>query len=91
MPNALFNAGVFSNSRLSAAAIAAYTDANPNIAGNQTLGVNQAVIFGWNNGMYLSVNDNLAPFNANSDLLINVTGLTKPATGALTVSNYFAV
>ncbi len=73
MPTALFNAGIFSNSTLSADAIAAYADANPNVAGNQMLGVNQAIIFGWNNGTYLSVNDNLAPFNANSDLLVNVT------------------
>ncbi|MEI3652133.1 MAG: LamG-like jellyroll fold domain-containing protein [Dolichospermum lemmermannii FEM_B0920] len=94
-PTALFNAGIFSTatySTLNAAAIAAYQDANPNLAGTQPLAVNQAVFFGWNGGTYLSVNDSLAAFNSSSDLLINVTGITGTlATGLLTINNYFSV
>jgi Ca2+-binding RTX toxin-like protein len=92
LPSSVFNGGVFSNSTLSGAISAAYADVNPNLAGNQALGVNQAVFFGWNGGKYVSVNDGLAPFNANTDLVINVTGMTGTmATGALTPTNYFAV
>ncbi len=95
LPTAVFNAGVFSTatySTLSDAAIAAYADANPNIAGTQPLAANQAVFFGWNGGTYLSVNDGIAGFNANSDLLINITGMTGTlATGSLTTNNYFSV
>jgi hypothetical protein len=36
--------------------------------------------------------DGLAPFNANNDLVINVTGITGTiATGALTPTNYFVI
>jgi Ca2+-binding RTX toxin-like protein len=95
LPTALFNAGVLPIANyltLSAALSAAYTDANPNIAGKQPLAANQAVFFGWNGGTYLSVNDSLAPFNSNSDLLINLTGMTGTlATGLLTTNNYFSV
>jgi len=92
LPISVFNGGVFSNSTLSGAISAAYADVNPNLAGNQALGANQAVFFGWNGGKYVSVNDGLAPFNANTDLVINVTGITGTmATGALTPTNYFAV
>ena len=92
LPISVFNSGVFSNSTLSGAITAAYTDGNPNLAGNQALGANQAVFFGWNGGKYASVNDGLAPFNANTDLVINVTGMTGTmATGVLTPTNYFAV
>ena len=92
LPSSVFNGGVFSNSTLSGAISAAYADANPNLSGNQALGANQAIFFGWNGGKYVSVNDGLAPFNANTDLVINVTGMTGTmATGALTPTNYFAV
>ena len=92
LPSSVFNAGVFSNSTLSGAIAAIYTDINRNLVGNQALGSNQAVFFGWNGGQYVSINDGLAPFNANTDLVINVTGMTGTmATGSLTASNYFAV
>jgi Ca2+-binding RTX toxin-like protein len=93
LPTALFNAGIFSTATtLNAAAIAAYQDANPNLAGTQSLTANQAVFFGWNDGTYLSVNDGLSAFNSSSDLLINVTGITGTiATGLLTTNNYFSV
>ncbi|MCW9679746.1 VWD domain-containing protein [Dolichospermum planctonicum UHCC 0167] len=93
LPTTLFNAGIFSTATtLNAAAIAAYQDANPNLAGTQSLTANQAVFFGWNDGTYLSVNDGLSAFNSSSDLLINVTGMTGTiATGLLTTNNYFSV
>ena len=93
LPTSLFNAGVFSTATtLSAAAIAAYADANPNLTGIQSLAANQAVFFGWNGGTYLSVNDSLAAFNSSNDLLINVTGITGTiATGLLTTNNYFSL
>ncbi|MFN9175559.1 MAG: proprotein convertase P-domain-containing protein [Synechocystis sp.] len=92
LPTGAFNTGTFSNSTLSAAITDAYVDVNPNLVGNQALGANQAVFFGWNGGKYVSVNDGLAPFNANTDLVINVTGMTGTmTTGSLTPTNYFAV
>jgi hypothetical protein len=95
LPTALFNTGILSTatySTLNAAAIAAYQDANPNIAGTQSLAANQAVFFGWNGGNYLSVNDSIAAFNSSSDLLINVTGITGTiATGLLTTNSFFSV
>ena len=92
LPSSVFNGGVFSTSTLSGSIDAAYADVNPNLAGNQALDANQAVFFGWDGGKYVSVNDGLAPFNANTDLFINVTGMTGTmATGALTPTNYFAV
>ncbi|MCC5632179.1 calcium-binding protein [Nostoc sphaeroides CHAB 2801] len=94
LPTALFNAGSFSiatYSTLSAAAIAAYADANPNLAGTQPIAVKQAIFFGWNGSTYLSVNDSIAAFNTSSDLLINVTGMNGIlAAGSLTANNYFA-
>ncbi|WP_242049318.1 LamG-like jellyroll fold domain-containing protein [Aulosira sp. FACHB-615] len=95
LPTAVFNAGVFSTatySTLSDAAIAAYADTNPNLAGTQPLDVNQAVFFGWNGGTYLSANGSTASFNPNTDLLTNVTGIIGTlATGSLTTNNYFSV
>jgi Ca2+-binding RTX toxin-like protein len=95
LPIALFYAGIFSTatySTLNAAVIAAYADANPNLAGTQSLAAYRAVFFGWNGGIYLSVNDNIAALNSNSDLLINVTGISGTiATGLLTTNNFFSV
>jgi Ca2+-binding RTX toxin-like protein len=93
LPTALFNAGIFSTATtLNAAAIAAYEDANPNLAGTQPLTANQAVFFGWNGSTYLSVNDSIAPFNSSNDLLINVTGITGTiATGLLTTNSFFSL
>ncbi|WP_392536050.1 bluetail domain-containing putative surface protein [Nostoc sp. C117] len=72
--------------------MAAYAHVNPNLAGTQPLAAKQAVFFGGNGGIYLSVNNSTAAFNATSDLLINVTGMTGTlATGSLTTNNYFAL
>ncbi|MEH2064903.1 MAG: bluetail domain-containing putative surface protein [Nostoc sp.] len=72
-----------------------FTDANGALAGNQTLGVNGAVLVkvtsGALAGTYLAVNDSTAGFQASSDLLVNLTGLTGtlPALGNIAVSSFF--
>jgi hypothetical protein len=72
-----------------------FTDANGATAGNQTLGVNSAVLarvsVGGGSGTALLINDSNAGFQSDSDLLINVTGLTGtlPALGNISVSSFF--
>ncbi|MCL6750540.1 calcium-binding protein [Nostoc sp. CCCryo 231-06] len=73
-----------------------FTDANGGVAGNQALGVNGAslvrVTSGAIAGTYLAINNSTAGFQANSDLLVNLTGLTGtlPALGNIAVSSFFA-
>ncbi|MBC6431393.1 calcium-binding protein [Nostoc sp. HG1] len=73
-----------------------FTDANGAVAGNQALGVNGAslvrVTSGAIAGTYLAINNSTAGFQANSDLLVNLTGLTGtlPALGNIAVSSFFA-
>ncbi|MEH2059327.1 MAG: calcium-binding protein [Nostoc sp.] len=72
-----------------------FTDANGALAGNQTLGVNGAALVkvtsGAIAGTYLAINDSTAGFQASSDLLVNLTGLTGtlPALGNIAVSSFF--
>jgi Ca2+-binding RTX toxin-like protein len=91
--NAAFNAGLLSTASytsLSAAVTAAYSRAGA--SGNQALGTNEAIFFGWNRRTYLSVNDSTAGFNSNSDLFIEVTGQVGTlATGTLNPNNYFSL
>jgi Ca2+-binding RTX toxin-like protein len=82
LPTALYNAGLISGSsitNLTQAATQAFLDADPNTAGNQTLGSNQAVLFQYGSGViksaYLIVNASDSSFNANNELFINVTGM----------------
>ncbi|MCC5607532.1 hypothetical protein LC612_12225 [Nostoc sp. CHAB 5834] len=73
-----------------------FTDANGAVAGNQALGVNGAALVrvtsGAIAGTYLAINNSTAGFQANSDLLVNLTGLTGtlPALGNIAVSSFFA-
>ncbi|MDZ8259261.1 calcium-binding protein [Nostoc sp. ChiQUE01b] len=73
-----------------------FTDANGASAGNQALGVNGAALVkvtsGAIAGTYLAINNSTAGFQANSDLLVNLTGLTGtfPAFGNIAVSSFFA-
>jgi Ca2+-binding RTX toxin-like protein len=73
-----------------------FTDANGALAGNQALGVNGAALVrvtsGAIAGTYLAINNSTAGFQANSDLLVNLTGLTGtlPALGNIAVSSFFA-
>jgi hypothetical protein len=94
----LFNAGTISTTaatNVTAAAMAAYTDKNQALAGQQGLNSNEAVLFKWNFRTYLSVNDTTLGFNSSKDLLVEVTGITFAAgdttAGTLVVNNYFSV
>jgi Lipase/Putative Ig domain/Calx-beta domain/Peptidase M10 serralysin C terminal len=72
-----------------------FTDANGSLIGNQPLGINSAVLVkataGTIAGTYLIINDNNSGFQANNDLLINITGLTGtlPPLGNIPVGNVF--
>jgi len=104
LPTALYNAGLISGSsitNLTQAATQAFLDADPNTAGNQTLGSNQAVLFQYGSGVikstYLIVNASDSSFNANNELFINVTGMNGYsslakgliASNSTQVGNYF--
>jgi hypothetical protein len=72
-----------------------FADANGAIAGNQALGVNRAALVQVATagiaGTYLVINDGTAGFQANNDLLINITGYTGslPPLGAIAVNSFF--
>jgi len=87
-PIALFNAGVKAGASLAAATLAAFADKNRIAAGRQALGAREAVFFFWRNRTYLAVNDTLAGFNPNQDLVIQMTGLQfRPGDATATVLN----
>lgn len=92
-PIGTFNAGVKAGTTLVAAAQAAFADKNQAVAGRQALRAREAVFFRWRNQTYLAVNDNLAGFTANRDLIVNVNGIQFAAgdatRGALNTANYF--
>jgi Ca2+-binding RTX toxin-like protein len=72
-----------------------FIDANGATAGNQALGINSAVLVQATNtgiaGTYLFINDGTAGFQANNDLLINITGSTGalPGLGVIAVNSFF--
>ena len=72
-----------------------FTDANGAIAGNQALAINSAALVKVTTtgiaGAYLVVNDSTAGFQANNDLLVNITGFTGtiPALGNVAVNSFF--
>ncbi len=92
-PKGLFNAGEVTGDNLAAAVRSAYRDKNQKQKGKQRLGANEAVLLEWQSSSYLAVNDSARGFGAKRDLLIDVTGLTRPAAqesaGVLAVKNYF--
>ncbi|MBE9100285.1 DUF4347 domain-containing protein [Vacuolonema iberomarrocanum] len=94
IPSALFNVGQVAGPNLQAAATRAFRDRNPNRAGNQRLGAQQAMFFDWRGQSYLLVNNSNRSFNALQDLVVNVTGIELGAGDAnrvsLTVNDYFA-
>jgi hypothetical protein len=63
--------------------------------GQQALGVNSAALVIVTTasiaGTYLVINDGIAGFQSNNDLLVNITGYsgTLPALGSITVGNFF--
>ncbi|QFS50137.1 calcium-binding protein [Nostoc sphaeroides] len=67
-----------------------FIDANGKLAGNQALGINSAAIVHNGLDLYLVVNDGIAGFQANSDLLIDLqTYGTLPAFGSVPVDTFF--
>ncbi|MBD2692762.1 hypothetical protein H6G68_13515 [Anabaena catenula FACHB-362] len=92
IPGSVFNLGSVATSIGVSAVTAAYTAANS----GSGVGANEAVFFTTGSGrtsrLYLSVNDGTAGFNANNDLVIEVTGMIGAPSnvGALTANNYFA-
>lgn len=93
-PKGLLNAGKVQGATLTAAVKAAYADKNQQQTGKQALQTGEAVRFQWQQATYLSVNDGVRAFDANRDLVVNVTGLSSPAShataGVLPVNSYFA-
>lgn len=72
-----------------------FTDANGALAGNQALGINSAALVvattGSIAGTYLVINNGTAGFQADSDLVVNLTGYTGalPGLGNIAVSSFF--
>ena len=73
-----------------------FADANGATTGNQALAINSAalvlVTMGAIAGTYIISNDNTPGFQADNDLLINITGITGtlPALGNIAVTSFFA-
>jgi Ca2+-binding RTX toxin-like protein len=69
-----------------------FTDADGATPGNQALGANTAALVQANQAAYLIVNDNQIGFQANRDLVINITTYlgTLPTLGAVSVDMFFA-
>jgi hypothetical protein len=92
-PKGFFNAGRVKGRTLEQATKNAYGDKDQSSDKSQKLGGNQAVLFSWRRGTYLSVNDRNQSFSANQDLVVNVTGIQLKAgdasSGSLNVANYF--
>ena len=93
-PKSLSNAGTLKGASLDAAVRSAYADKNQKSSGRQALGVNEAVLFNWQNQSYLSVNGGSAGFSENQDLVVAISGLKLKSgdaiAGSLVVGNYFA-
>jgi Ca2+-binding RTX toxin-like protein len=94
-PTLFSRAGDSTATTLSALATQVFADANGAIAGNQGLGLNGATLVKVNvgaiAGTYLVINDNVAGFQANNDLLINITGTlgTLPTVGTIPANSFF--
>ena len=73
-----------------------FRDADGAIAGQQSLGVNSAALVqigsGQTTAMYLIINDSSVGLQANTDILLNLTGITGnlPALGNILVNSFFA-
>lgn len=94
LPKGLFNAGTVQGDALADAVVDAYQDKNQRNRGNQAIDRHEAVFFTWQNKTYLSVNNGTKSFNANQDLVSDVTGIRMKngdaTAGVLSVNNYFA-
>lgn len=92
-PTGLFNAGLLAKPTLQEASVEAVIDKDQEAPNAQTLAANEATFFAFQNQTYLLVNNSTASFNANEDLLLQVTGIAMAGTdannGTLSVGNYF--
>ncbi|MBD1913643.1 MULTISPECIES: DUF4347 domain-containing protein [unclassified Leptolyngbya] len=93
VPQAMFNLGTVSGTTLAAASQVAFADKDLALAGSQTLGASEAVMFIWQQRQYIGVNDTQAGFQAATDLIVDVTGIKMPladtTASTLPVLNYF--
>ena len=92
-PKGLFNAGLLSKPTLQEAVAAAAADKDQKTPNAQALAANEATFLAFQNQTYLLVNNSTVSFNANEDLLLQVTGITMAGTdassGTLAVGSYF--
>lgn len=92
-PRGLFNAGRVQGRTLQEGVLAAYRDKHHKLAGQQRLLANEAVLFQWRRQSFLAVNDPMAGFAANRDMVVNVTGMKMMGqdaiAGRLALTNYF--
>jgi serralysin len=93
LPRRLFNAGVVRGGNLRKAAKSVYKDRIASKRGNQALKTDEAIFFTLGGKTYLSVNDDKAGFQANRDLLADVTNIVFKAGDSskarLSVTDYF--
>lgn len=92
-PRRLFNAGRVRGTSRANAARAAFVDKNQAAQGNQRLQRFEAVMFEWRDRSFIAVNDNGIGFSTRFDLVVDVTGIQRPAAhlsaGVLPTANYF--
>jgi serralysin len=93
LPRRLFNAGIVRGGNLRKAAKSVYKDRSASKRGNQALKTDEAIFFTLGGKTYLSVNDDKAGFQANRDLLADVTNIVFKAGDSgkarLSVTDYF--
>jgi len=94
LPGGLFNVGTIVAGNLQAATEVAFADRNVRRPGAQVLSARQAVFFTWQQQTFLAINNNQRPFNADQDLVANVTNMVfQPGDlnrAVLNVADYFA-
>jgi hypothetical protein len=96
LPSAIFNATLpTALTDLNQAIQAAFRDKNPSTAGDQPLGLGEAVIFTQRSGRvtntYMIVNTRSAGFDSSTDFMVNITGWSSSGfgRGQLAVSDFF--
>jgi Ca2+-binding RTX toxin-like protein len=93
-PTGFFNAGTVTGANLIIATQAAFSDKNFTQSDAQGLAANEAVMFRFGSRTYLAVNAGSTTFEANSDLVVEISGTTLASgdnlRGTLSVSNYFS-
>ena len=94
-PTSLSRSANSSATSVSSAVSQVFADANGALSGAQPLGLNSAALMVISTasiaGTYLVVNDGVAGFQSNTDLVVNLTGYTGtiPNFGTIPVTNFF--